>query len=103
MSDIYQPDDNADDCDDFCEHIAKIIQLLLERRGLRNLRRDALVDATNGSVASDEYDHGGGVAGDNSCPREEHVDLVLLDRLHIFDGPCILAHALALASKDRLV
>ena len=43
------------------------------------------------------------MASDNSCSREEHVDLILLDSILHLDSRNILAHTLTFTSQDSLV
>lgn len=47
MLDVDKPNQSTNDRDNFRKHITKIIQLLLERSRLRDLRRDALMDIAN--------------------------------------------------------
>lgn len=50
IADVDEPDEDADNGDDFSETVAKVVQLLLERRLFRDLRRDGLVNITNSRV-----------------------------------------------------
>ena len=50
MLDVDEPDDGANNGDDLGQHVAKVVQLLLQRSGLRYLRRDVLVDVANRRV-----------------------------------------------------
>ena len=103
MLDVDEPNENTDDRDHLCEHVAEIIQLLLQGCWLRYLRSNAFMDVTDGGGTSSQNDHSSGMAGDDSRPREQHIDLILLNRLRILDGVGILADALALARQDGLI
>lgn len=103
VADVDEPDQDTDSCDDLGELVAKVVQLLLERRRLRDLRRDALVDISNRRVGTGQDDQRNRMARDDGCAREQHVDLVLLDGIRILDHAGVLGHRLALARQDGLV
>lgn len=103
VPDVDNPHQNANAGNDLSEHITEVIQLLLERSRSRDLRRDALVDITNGRVTSSQNDNGGSVSGDNGGAGEQHVDLILLDGILVLDGIRTLADTLAFTGEDGLV
>jgi hypothetical protein len=103
VGNVDEPDEDTDDGNDLGESVSKVVELLLERGGLRNLRGDVLVDIANGSVGSSEDDDSGSVSSDNGGTREEHVDLVLLDSVGVLDGVRVLADTLTLSGQDTLV
>lgn len=136
VTDVDEPDENADavcqvepssyrrgsgdaHCYDFCEHVAEVVKLLLERRLLRDLRGDARMDVAYRCSCAGSGDDGSRVARDDGralcvcqarypgrngrAHREEHVDHILLDRFLISYRIGALADADALASEERLV
>ena len=100
---VDKPDENADGRNDLCEHVAKVVQLLLQRRRLRDLRSDALVDVSNGRVSTSQNNQRSRVSRDDGGTGEQHVDLILLDSARILDRARVLGHTLALTGQDRLV
>ena len=103
VADVDEPDEDADGRDNLRELVAKVVQLLLERGGLRDLRCDALMDVSNRRVAARQNYQRGRMARNNRGAGEQHIDLILLDGALILDSPGILGHALALSGQDRLV
>ena len=103
MLDIDDPDEDANDGDHLCQHVAKVIQLLLERRRFRDLRDNVLMDISNGSGGARLDDNGRGVARDDRRSREDEIGLVLLDRVFVLDGVRVLGNTLALPCQDGLV
>jgi hypothetical protein len=67
MAEVYEPDQDANNSDDLCEHIAEVVEFTFQRRLLRNLRRDGLVDVANGSPLTCVYDNGFRISIHNSC------------------------------------
>lgn len=57
MANIDDPDENTDDRDNFCEHIAKVVEFTLEGRLLTDLGGDGLMNATNGSPLTSVNDN----------------------------------------------
>ena len=103
VGNVDEPDKDTDDGNDLCESVSKVVELLLERGRLRDLRGDVLVDVANGRVGSGQDNNSGSVSSDNCGARKEHVDLVLLDGLCVLDGVRLLADALALSGQNALV
>jgi hypothetical protein len=103
VGNVDEPDEDTDNGNDLGEGVSKVVELLLERSGLRDLGGDVLVDVANGSVGTSQNNDSGGISSDNGGTREEHVDLVLLDSVVVLDGVCVLADTLALSSQDTLV
>ena len=56
VPEVHYPDEHADDGNDFREHVAKVIELALQGGLLADLRRDGLVNVTNGRLLTREYD-----------------------------------------------
>jgi len=55
MTEVHKPYENANDGDDFGEHVTEIIQFAFERCLFTDLRCDRLVDMANcGSFASQD-------------------------------------------------
>src|SRR5277367_3150409 len=103
MLNVDEPDYDAYDCYDFCKHVTKVIQLLLQRCGVGNLRRDALMYVTNCSRASRKHHYCHCVASCNSGSGEEHIGLILLYSLRIVDGVAVLADTFAFTSQYSLI
>src|ERR1700733_4439161 len=103
MLNVDEPDYDAYNCDDFCKHVAKVIQLLLQRGGVGNLRRDALMYVANCSRGSREYHYCHCVASYNSGSGKEHVDLILFYSLRVIDGIAVLADTFAFTSQYSLI
>ena len=61
------------------------------------------MDISDCGVGSSEDDKCGCVSSDYGGTREEHVDLILLDRVCVLDWLDILGHALTLSGQNRLV
>jgi len=60
VANIDDPDENADDRDNFREHLTKVVEFTLERCLLADLRGDGLMNATNGSPLTSMNDNGSG-------------------------------------------
>jgi hypothetical protein len=103
MGNVDEPDKDTDDGNDLGESVSKVVELLLERGGLRNLGGNVLVDIANRSVGSSKNNDSGSVSSNNCGTREEHVDLVLLDSVGVLDGVRVFADTLALSSQDTLI
>lgn len=103
VGNVDEPDEDTDNGNDLGEGVSKVVELLLERRRLRDLGGDVLVDIANCSVGTSQDNDSGGISSDNCGTREEHVDLVLLDSVVVLDGVSVLADTLALSSQDTLV
>jgi hypothetical protein len=65
---VDDPDEDTDDADDFGEHVTKVIQLAFERCLLVYLRRDGLVDITNGRPLAGKDHDSLGIAIHNGSP-----------------------------------
>lgn len=100
---VDDPNQDANGGNDLGQHVTKVIQLLLERRRGRDLRRDALMNVTNGSATASQDDNRSRMARYDRRARKQHVDLVLLDSILVLDRLDALSDALALAREDRLV
>ena len=103
MLNVDEPDYDAYDCDDFCKHIAKVIQLLLQRCGVGNLRRDALMYVTNCSRGSREHHYCHCVASYNGGSREEHIGLILFYSSRVVDSIAVFADTFAFTSQYSLI
>ena len=71
MADVYKPNENANNSDDFCEHVAEVIEFALEWRLLADLRRDGVVDVANGCFLACIDDDSVCVAVDHGCSLHE--------------------------------
>jgi hypothetical protein len=103
MGNVDEPDKDTDDGNDLGESVSKVVELLLKRGGLRDLRGDVFVNIANGSVGSSKNNDSGSVSSNDCGAREEHVDLVLLDSVGILNGVRVFADTLALSGQDTLV
>jgi hypothetical protein len=70
---VDKPDKDADDGDDFCEHVAKVIELLLQRCSFRDLRDDTGMYVTDCCRSSRTRYNGFGMTNGN-C-RSLQLDL----------------------------
>lgn len=103
VANVDKPDQDADDGNDLCQRVTKLIELLFEGCRLRNLCGDALVNVANGGVATGQNDDCVCVSSNDGGAGEEHVDLVLLDGITIGDFLYIFADTLRLAGENGLV
>jgi hypothetical protein len=103
VGDVDEPDKNTDNGNDLGQSVSKVVELLLERGGLRNLGGNVLVNIANGSVGSSKNNDSGSISSNDCGTREEHVDLVLLDSVGVLDGVRVFADTLALSGQDTLV
>src|SRR6266498_5801058 len=97
MLNVDEPNQNADNRDYFRKHIAKIVELLFQRRRFRDLRCNAFLDVTNGSRSSCQDHQSICMPSDDGGARKEHIDLILLDSLLVGDCPAFFPHALTLS------
>jgi len=103
IPDIDDPNQHANSRDNLRQHIPKIIQLLLQRRRLRNLRRNTLMNITNRGTRARKHNHSRRMSRHHCCSRKQHVDLVLLDGIRILDRTDVFSYALAFSGEDRLI
>lgn len=54
VPDVHEPDEDTNDSDDLRKHVAKVVQLALERSLLADLGGNGLVDIADGSTLSGE-------------------------------------------------
>jgi hypothetical protein len=57
VPDVHKPDEDADDGDDFREHIAKVVQFAFQRCLFADLGGDRLMDVANGGALACENDY----------------------------------------------
>lgn len=67
IAEVDEPDKDADDGNDFGEHVTKVVQFLLERRLLFNLLRDRLMNVAYRSLGSSIDDNCSGPSIDYCC------------------------------------
>ena len=65
---VDDPDEKANDADDFGKHVAKIIQLAFEGCLLVDSRRNRLVYIADGRLLTSGHHNGLGAAINNSSP-----------------------------------
>jgi len=65
VGNVDEPDKDTDDGNDLCESVTEVVELLLERGRLRDLRGDVLVDVANCRVGASEDNDSGGTSSDN--------------------------------------
>ena len=58
VANIDEPDENTDDRDDLCEHVAKVVEFTLEGCLFADLGGDGLMNATNGGPLTSMNDNG---------------------------------------------
>ena len=56
VTNVDEPHENADDSDNFSESVAEVVEFTLQRRLLRYLGRDRLVNVANGRLLTREHD-----------------------------------------------
>ena len=71
VPEVDNPDEDANDGDDFSEHVAKVIQLAFKGRLLAYLGRDRLVDIADGCLLTGKDHDGLGIAIYNSSSLGE--------------------------------
>jgi len=64
---VDEPHEDADDRDDLCEHVTKVVQLTLQGGLFADLGRNGLVNMTDGRVLTRENDNRAGTPIDDSC------------------------------------
>lgn len=57
MSDIDNPNENTNDRNDFCQHVAEVVEFALERSLFANLGADGAVDVAYSSLLSGMNDN----------------------------------------------
>ena len=67
VSNVDEPHEDADDGDDLCEHVTKVVQLTLQGGLFADLGRNGFVNVTDGSVLTCEDDNCAGAPIDNGC------------------------------------
>lgn len=103
VSDIDEPDKDTDNHDNLRQNVAEIVQLLLQRRRLRDLRRDAGMNIPNSRRIPRQSHHSPGMSNGHGSSREQHIDLVLFYRLVIPNWTCVFSNAFTFTGKDGLV
>lgn len=75
IPDVDDPNKNADSSDDLGQDVAKIIDLLLQRRLLADLRRDGCMDISEGGKSSRGSDQRfrSSIDDSRSLSRETHL------------------------------
>lgn len=66
VGNVDEPDKDADDSNDLGQSVTEVVELLLERGGLRDLGGDVFVDVANRSVGTGQNDDGRSVSSNNS-------------------------------------
>ena len=75
VTDIDQPDKDADDSDDLGKHLAEVVELTLQGRLLANLRRDGLVYIANSGLLAGEYDNSCALPIDNGSTLQSEPSM----------------------------
>lgn len=57
VADIYEPDEDADDGDDLCQHVSEVVELALQWCLLADLGGDREVDIADGGLLAGEYNY----------------------------------------------
>lgn len=71
VANVDNPDKNADNRDDFCEHLTKVVEFTLEGSFLADLGGDRLMNTTNGGPLAGMDDNGSCDAIHNSRSLKE--------------------------------
>lgn len=103
MLDVNEPNQDAYNRYDLRKHITKVVELLLEGCRLGYLRDDAFMNVSDGGGCTRQCHYCGCMACDYSGTREQHVDLVLFDRLRVIDSPRVFTYTLTFPCQDSLV
>jgi hypothetical protein len=64
---VDEPHEDADDRDDLCEHVTEVVQLTLQGSLFADLRRNGLVNVTDGRILTCEDGDRAGAAIDDGC------------------------------------